>query len=127
VEAERQLNTSLDYWFRTKYNLSPKDPNFLNCEPWEIELELELDTAWQKKIESHQNLQKTQEKPKCSECGTELFGNVCLNCGHEAGHITEHYFDPDFEEYAKQIEEENEEADIKDIKWEPVPDDEPIL
>ena len=98
----------------------------MNCESWEVELELELETIWNKKVESH--LQEQQQKSKCPDCGQELIDGTCPICGKTVGHTTEHYSDPDFDEYFEQIEQENKEffENKNDVNWEPVPDDEPI-
>lgn len=90
AEAEKILNTSLDYWFRQKFNLSPKDPRYLDCEPWEIELELELDHLMKSKLESY----RRQRNILCPTCHTKLHGNVCPNCGEEVSHVTETFVDP---------------------------------
>jgi len=122
-EAEKLLNSSLDYWFRQKYNLSPKDPRYLDCEPWEIEMELELQTLMNDKVKS---IPKQQQCPNCNAVMTDI-GNICKECGEEVGHVKETYTDPDFDDYVKQVEKEGEEFNaaggIKSFQWEEVPDE----
>ena len=115
--AQSQLNNhTIEYWFRKKYNLSPKDPRYLNCELWEMALDLELDnqaeTLIRKKTESLQNM--------CPKCNSPLEGNVCPKCKTPVEIVRERYFDPDFAEYEKQVEEES--VDISKLKWEDVKD-----
>lgn len=88
-------------------------------------MEFELDSAWNEKIQSH--LKSKEQKPKCPNCKAEIPSgtNTCLECGQEVGHTRERYFDPDFEKYAKEVEQENEEY-LKSVKWEEVPEDEPV-
>ncbi len=124
AEAERILNTTLTYWFRQKYNLSPKDPNYLNCEPWEIELDFELDQEWNRKVESH--LKKNKQVKTCPDCGQIFSGYSCPSCGRDVGHSTEHFEDPNFDEYFDQVDQECKEYFTKGLKWEEVPDTEPI-
>ena len=115
--AQSQVN-STEYWFRRKYKLSPKDPRYLNCELWEMALELELESQTEalirKEFESHQNL--------CSQCKTPLQGNVCPKCGNTVDRVREYYSDPDFAEYERKVEEESVNVDISKMKWVDVKD-----
>ena len=112
-EKAKEASSSLGYWFRKKYKLSPRDPRYLSCEPWEIELEFEI-----AKLES----ERSKLYPiTCTECGEPYYGNECKSCGHKSK--TERYFDPDFDEYFDKVEEENEKYFKTPIKWEEVKDD----
>lgn len=83
-----------------------------------MELEFELETLAEdlikKQIESHQNL--------CPVCNSQLKGNICTECGEEVPRTREYYFDPDFDEYAENLERESREF-FESQKWEEVPDD----
>jgi hypothetical protein len=87
----------------------------LNVEVWEMELDYEIDLVLDK--EAKANL--------CPKCGWMLKDNRCTNrdC-REKGKISEHYFDPDFDEYYDKIEKEVEEfkQEVSKAKWEEVPD-----
>ena len=109
--AKEQLST-LDYWFRSKYKLSPKDPRYLECKPWEIELEYEIDQVLEEEVKSRQEL--------CPKCNGIVVNKVCQICGMNVS--TEKYHDPDFDEYFDNIMKESEEF-FGNIKWEEVPDE----
>lgn len=113
-EAARNklLNEPIEYLFRKKYNIPPKDPRFLNCETWEMELDLEMDSIYNEILESHQKI--------CPNCKKIVIGKFCKDCGEEAVK-EEKYFDPDFDEAFKDIEKENEEY-FSNQKWVDVSD-----
>lgn len=96
ILARHQLR-KYEYWFRKKYNLSPHDPRFLNCEPWEFELEYEIEQAANDEEESLRNV--------CPICGSVVYGNYCYKCKKPVP--TERYTDPDWESYAAKVEAEN--------------------
>ena len=107
---------SINRWFRNKYQLSPKDPAYLNCEQWEIELEY-LTT------ELERDIGKTGIF--CKNCGALIISGVrCSKCGINAGVIA-HFDDPDFNEYFEKTEKDNENfIDSSSIKWEVVQEEE---
>ena len=113
-ELAKDTLTTLDYWFRSKYNLSPKDSRYLDCEPWELALEFELEQTKNEYVRSP--LGNT-----CPECGKFFLGNECSDCGHKMK--SEKYFDPDFDEYFDEVLEENEKFFSTPIKWEEIKDD----
>ncbi len=107
---------SVDYWFRNKYKLSPKDPAYLDCEQWEIELDYLTE-------EAERELSKVGNF--CKRCGARLEddSSVCSFCGF-TGKV-EKYSDPDFDEYFDTVEKDNE--GIEDnVSWEEVPDTERV-
>lgn len=108
--AKEQL-LSLEYWFRNKYKLSPKDSRFLDCEPWEIELDYETEKVMEKISKQLQTV--------CSKCGKVNFGERCISCGSKI--TVEKYYDPNFEAYELDVEKENEEF-FENLKWEEVKD-----
>lgn len=112
-EQAKSTVTSIEYWFRNKYKLSPKDPLFLNCEPWEIELEFEIDQL-------KRELARIPHEMLCPKCGQFFDGNKCPVCGHRAR--VERYFDPDFEEYFNEVLRSNEQF-FGGLKWEEIKDD----
>jgi DNA repair exonuclease SbcCD ATPase subunit len=111
--AQEVLDNNLtEYLFRKKYNIPPNDPRLMELEHWEMALDLEMDSAFEKKIKA---LRKT-----CPKCKTIHYDNKCPTCGEKTTSGShEYYEDPDFENYFKIVEEENR----KPIKWEDVPDD----
>ena len=115
--AEEKLNT-VEFWYRAKYNLPPTDPRFLNLEPWEMELEYEIDQIFEEKSKTRDALRL------CPRCRSAMKGDVCTECGFRSSSKTEHYFDPDWEEYFNELEKDNEglEDGLKGLKWEDVPD-----
>jgi len=86
----------------------------LELEDWEIELEFETEQQAEKRAKS---LQK-----KCFRCKSIMFGDTCAVCGFSTGG-KELYFDPDYEQYERDIEKENEEF-FKNLKWEDAPEEE---
>ena len=56
----------------------------------------------------------------CPNCGEPIDGNVCKKCGEKG--LKEHYFDPDYEKYEKEIDKSNKEY-FENIEWEEVKDD----
>jgi predicted amidophosphoribosyltransferase len=56
---------------------------------------------------------------ECPNCGEPIDGNVCKKCGEKG--LKEHFYDPDYEEYEKEIDKSNEEY-FKGIEWEEVKD-----
>jgi len=83
-----------------------------------MEVEFEIDslagTLIEKQSESHLNL--------CPKCKIQLQNGICPKCGEEVSRTKETYFDPDFEEYAKAVMEENEDF-FKPQKWEDIRDE----
>lgn len=110
--AEEEAN-SLYYWFRQKYNLSPKDPRFLSCEDWEIELEYEIDRYLKEYAE--------MMKRRCPKCGLVTYSDKCISCNTLVP--KEAYYDPDYDDYEKKVIEENEEF-FKQLQWTEVKDEE---
>ena len=108
--AEEQAS-SLEYWFRQKYNLPPKDPRFLEMEDWEVALEWETELALKRKLESY--------RKRCPKCKIEVIGDVCPGCGRNIGKEQVVYSDPDFDEYEKEVLEENERF-FKELRWKEV-------
>jgi hypothetical protein len=113
--AKREVN-KVDYWFRKKFNISPKDPRYLNCESWELELEYEMDKVIEEEADSLRNF--------CPNCNSIIYGNYCSRCKKNVP--AEKYFDPNFDEYFDKVTKENEDffgsLGNKD-KWEEVKDD----
>jgi rRNA maturation protein Nop10 len=83
----------------------------LNCEDWELELELETDSYAEELVEKLQTM--------CPRCGLMVLGNRCKRCG--ANTKVEKYFDPDFEDYEKEMEKDYQEFTNKD-NWKEVKD-----
>jgi predicted amidophosphoribosyltransferase len=81
-----------------------------------MELEFELDRQAEELLKSRSHLKM------CPKCNKPVHGTVCSNCGEEISGSREHYTDPDFEDYEKQVEEENERY-FSNLKWEDTPDD----
>lgn len=81
-------------------------------EPWQVELEYEIDQLIENKTKSSLKV--------CPNCKNTFKGDTCSYCGDSS--TTEHYFDPDYGEYEKQVEREN--AEFFNQKWEDVPDSE---
>lgn len=96
--AKSQIH-KYEYWFRKKYNLSPHDPRYLECEPWEFEFEYEIERASDDEEEALRN--------SCPHCGSVVYGNYCFKCKKPVP--TEKYYDPNFDEYFDEVEKENEE------------------
>jgi hypothetical protein len=56
---------------------------------------------------------------ECPKCGEPIDGNICKKCG-ESG-LKEHFYDPDYENYEKEIEKSNKEF-FENMEWEEIPD-----
>jgi hypothetical protein len=113
--AQTLLDHNLvEYLYRKKYNIPPNDPRLLDLEYWEMDLDLEMDYLFDKKLKS---LQKV-----CPNCKMKYYGKNCPECGVQKGVKREYYFDPDFDEYVKKIEGTDP---FKDVQWEEAPDEEP--
>ena len=78
----------------------------MNCEDWEVELDYEVDEYIGGLI---RNLGTT-----CVKCGSVVIGEKCEKCGTIAK--IEKYYDPDFEEYEKQMEKEYKDL-MKKENW----------
>ena len=71
----------------------------MKCEPWEFELEYEMERATEEDEEALRNV--------CPICGSIVYGNYCRLCKKPVP--TEKYYDPDFDEYLERVEESNKE------------------
>lgn len=69
--------------------------------------------------EAERELAKISEN-KCPRCGEPIDGNVCNKCGQTG--LVEKFYDPDYEEYEKIVDADNQEY-FKNIEWEEVKDD----
>lgn len=87
-------------------------------EPWQIELEFEIDKLLEEKAKELKSRQGV-----CLTCNVPLIDNICPECGKEVGHVTETFHDDGFEDYTKQVEKEWKEFE-KETKWEDAPDEE---
>ena len=116
--AEKTI-VSLGYWFRTKYNLPPKDPRYLNMEPWELELEYEITERLEREK------RRSTISHTCSNCDKVFMGDTCPYCGAptEGSTVREYYWDPDYLDYEKAVLKENENF-FNNLKWVDVKDDE---
>jgi uncharacterized Zn finger protein (UPF0148 family) len=77
----------------------------------DLELETQTEELTRKNFESRQNL--------CPNCKIPLIGNICPKCGEAVDVVREQFFDPDYDEYERVVEEQN---DLSKIKWEDVKD-----
>ena len=66
----------------------------MECEPWEIELDYEMDKILDASSKHLLNI--------CPECGSVIHGNFCDTCNKTVP--TERYYDPDFDSYFNQVE-----------------------
>ena len=66
--AERLAITD-SFWFRQKYNLSPKSTEFLHMEPWQFRLEHEASL-----------IASGNKKKECPYCNCETYRNYCPKC-----------------------------------------------
>lgn len=87
----------------------------MNIEPWQIELEYEITKYFEKTVEPLKNI--------CPKCKNIIIGNICTTCNIPTK--VEKYFDPDWEDYAIEVEQENEKF-FKNLKWEDAPDKDEI-